>query len=111
MERRGFTSAEKAIRYSALETQLMRTFSPKYANYFGDGSGRDTYVVLNNGGLANCDKKHMLRRPFRNTLQNRNAGPLKDAVSHTYHSDGTGRDSYVIHNSGGLVRDYGGSHK
>ena len=28
-----------------------------------------------------------------------------------YHSDGTGRDSYVIKNSGGLVNDYGGSHR
>jgi len=27
-------------RYSSLEKGLIRTFSPKYANYFGDGSGR-----------------------------------------------------------------------
>ena len=45
----------------------MRTFSPKYASYFGNGSGRDTYVVLNNGGLTNSDKKYMMSRPFRNT--------------------------------------------
>ncbi len=85
----------------------MRTMSPKYASYFGDGSGRDSYIVLNNGGLTSTDKKYMMSRPFRNTIQNKNKSPLKDAVSHTYHSDGTGRDSYVISNSGGLVNDYG----
>lgn len=112
MERRGFTSTDKSARYTALETQLMRTFSPKYVNYFGDGSGRDTYAVVSNGGLTNVDKKYMMSRPFRNTFQNRiHASPLKDAVSFTYHSDGTGRDSYVISNSGGLVNDYGGSHR
>ena len=112
MERRGFTSTEKSIRYSALESQLMRTFSPKYANYFGDGSGRDTYAVVNNGGLTSVEKPNMMNRPFRNTFQNRiHASPLKEAVSFTYHSDGSGRDSYVISNSGGLVNDYGSSHR
>jgi hypothetical protein len=112
MERRGFTSTEKSIRYSALESQLMRTFSPKYVSNFGDGSGRDTYAVVNNGGLAGIDKQHMMSKPFRNTFQNRiHNQNLKDAVSLTYHSDGTGRDSYVISNSGGLVNDYGGSHR
>ena len=89
----------------------MRTISPKYASYFGDGSGRDTYVVLNNGGLTHADKAHMMKRPFRNTTQNRDRTPLKNAVPLTYHSDGSGRDSYVIQNSGGLVNDYGITHK
>ena len=111
MDRRGISNTDKAIRYSALESQMMRTFSPKYASYFGDGSGRDTYVVSNNGGLTNMMKPNMMKRPFVSTLKNRNAGPIKDAVPITYHSDGTGRDSYVISNSGGLYQDYGGSHR
>lgn len=45
MERQGFFKDRTPKRYSALETKLMRTEDPKYANYFGDGSGRDTYVV------------------------------------------------------------------
>ena len=49
------------------EQVFARTNHTKYANYFGDGSGRDTYVVLNNGGLASNEKSHMLRRPFKNT--------------------------------------------
>ena len=71
----------------------------------GDGSGRDSYVILNNGGLANADKKHMMWRPQK-VPRNVSPKPYKLAASHTYRSDGTGRDSYVISNSGGLVGDF-----
>jgi hypothetical protein len=49
-------------------TSMGRSHNPKYASYMGDGSGRDTYVVLNNGGLTNVEKKFMMSRPFRNTF-------------------------------------------
>ena len=48
---------------SSVESMMFRTFAPKYASYMGDGSGRDTYVVLNNGGLAHADKRAMMWRP------------------------------------------------
>ena len=48
---------------------MMRTFSPKHALYFGDGTGRDTYVVTNDGGLRDLDKVGMTRRPFKNTIK------------------------------------------
>ena len=32
----------------------------------------------------------------------------KQAVAFNYISDGTGRDSYVVQNSGGLVNDFKG---
>ena len=35
-----------------------------------------------------------------------NPRPFKPAPSHVYRSDGTGRDSYVIQNNGGLVADF-----
>ena len=31
---------------------LARTFYPKHTTYNGDGSGRDGYVVMGNGGLG-----------------------------------------------------------
>ena len=75
---------------------MLRTHEPKYASYFGDGSGRDSYVIVNNGGLTSELKPNLMKRPFLNTCQNRNKSPQKSAVSLTYRSDGTGRDSYVI---------------
>ena len=107
MQRRGQDSTEKQIRYSTLEAQMLRTCSPKYASYFGDGSGRDTYVAVNNGGLTNILKPNLMKRPFKSTLQDRSAAPVKDAVPITYRSDGMGRDSYVVANSGGFYYDYG----
>lgn len=84
---------------------MARTFYPKYVNYTGDGTGRDAYVILNNGGLANADKKGMMFRKLGspNTVT---PHPQKESKAFTYISDGTGRDSYVIQNSGGLVHDF-----
>ena len=91
--------------HSALESSMHRTFAPKHANYFGDGSGRDSYVTMNNGGLANNDKRGMMWRPTK-MPQVMDPKPYKKVASISYKSDGTGRDSYVINNSGGLVGDY-----
>ena len=88
---------------------MIRTHSPKYASYFGDGSGRDSYVVTNNGGLTNVDKGGMTRRPFKNTLKTMNMSPSKDSMTVHYKSDGSGRDTYVVQNSGGLMNDCTGS--
>ncbi len=33
-------------------SNLYRTSNPKYAHYYGDGTGRDTYVIKNNGGMC-----------------------------------------------------------
>jgi hypothetical protein len=95
---------------SYLEATMARTFHPKYASYTGDGSGRDTYVVLNNGGLTNSDKPNMMFR--KQAYQQKHLAPRPEIspASHKYHSDGTGRDSYVVNNFGGLVHDYNGVH-
>ena len=61
--------------FNPRETSMARCNYPKYASYMGDGSGRDTYVVLNNGGLTNCDKNYMMSRPFRRTHQNVSPSP------------------------------------
>ena len=53
----------------------------------------------------------MMKRPFRQTFSQFSRGPLKDATSFTYRSDGSGRDSYVLKNSGGLVNEYGHTHR
>ena len=84
---------------------MCRTFYPKYASYMGDDSGRDSYVVVNNGGLADNDKKYMMWRPNK-IPKPVNPKPYKMVAAKHYRSDGTGRDSYVISNAGGLVSDF-----
>ena len=41
---------------------LGRTFNPKYAHYPGDGQGRDSYIMANNGGLLPPDFKYTTPR-------------------------------------------------
>lgn len=92
---------------SPIENTFVRTQHAKYASYYGDGFGRDSYISVNNGGLTGNEKANMMRRPHRRTLRCENPNsPRKNPQTTTYKSDGSGRDSYVIHNSGGLVGDY-----
>ena len=58
-------SHSRAYPHSALESTMHRTFYPKHASYMGDGTGRDSYVILNNGGLNSTDKRAMMWRPNR----------------------------------------------
>ena len=70
--------------HSTLESSMMRTIHPKYVSYFGDGSGRDKYIIHNNGGLTNSDKNCFVREAFRNTLRDTGAKPQKHAISIKY---------------------------
>lgn len=90
--------------------------------YHSDGTGRDSYIVRNNGGLLS---QNMLRN-FDNAVSGslkpslipmklgRSPVPqggrcsmpaIEDKFVH-YHSDGTGRDSYVGWNHGGRIVNF-----
>lgn len=83
--------------HSTTEAGISRTHNPTYASYLGDGSGRDAYIILDNGGLTKEMKPSMMQKPkgFRSP---RDMRPMvsKPTASFNYKSDGTGRDSYVI---------------
>jgi hypothetical protein len=49
----GPASPKRDYPASYIEASMARTFYPKYVSYTGDGTGRDAYVILNNGGLTN----------------------------------------------------------
>jgi hypothetical protein len=86
---------------------LYRSYSPAMSHYFADGKGRDIYINHNNGGFwtqgvrtfagKTINKEVSSKYQFRANAKN--VPPFK------YMSDGSGRDSYVIHESGGLKRD------
>ena len=84
----------------------MRTYNPGYASYQGDGSGRDSYIILNNGGLTRDEKKNMMWTTKMKSPRDLRPAVSKPTPTFKYPSDGSGRDSYVIENSGGLVRDF-----
>lgn len=93
---------------------IYRTYYPKYVTYTGDGSGRDSYITLGNGGL------HELRyykgsqpRPGFDNMKAKpkpTVIPRRDATAFDYVPDGSGRDSYVIFNYG-LKTNYRSDYK
>ena len=86
-------------------TTLYRTYDPKFVTYWGDGNGRDHYVVFNNGGL-NEQRMHGkdTRISWKDTrvvggsaIGSVSKGtPHKDATALRYWGDGSGRDHHVI---------------
>lgn len=90
---------------------MARTFHPKVPHYQSDGSGRDYFISNANGGLTQGRIENFSQSTFffrRNPGQNFSPSPRKDAVPFEYRSDGSGRDTYIVANSGGLKNDYQG---
>ena len=91
---------------------LQRTFYPKHCHYFGSGSGRDSFIILNNGGFNKLDKPNMgntgiQMKQYNSSVTKRQVPTAcKDATTFYYQSDGSGRDSYVLKDNGGLRFDY-----
>ncbi|CAI2367952.1 unnamed protein product [Moneuplotes crassus] len=83
-------------------------FYPKYAHYGSDGQGRDSYILKNNGGLCNEPSRPVFESTMYSRVKPHTMGkaPLRDATSFKYISDGSGRDFYITHNSGGLEAPY-----
>jgi hypothetical protein len=86
---------------------LKRTFDPKYTHYSCDGGGRDTYINSNNGGLM---KLRLKDQPLKETNKGKLSffapAPRSESWGLTYYSDGSGRDFYITHNSGGLYSKF-----
>ena len=82
-------------------------------NYFADGTGRDTFVKNDNGGFFK-EFQPVPAYPvtaFRARRSYAPPAPIIKSRGVYYHSDGSGRDSYVCVNAGGLtglgkVQDY-----
>ena len=102
-----------------------------YSTYWGDGDGRDSYVVFGNGGQRKepqpqswVSAQEQLQtnssngggwRAFTNSKPEPAYDPKKLAFSGprpnmlTYYGDGSGRDGYVISQyPGGNLREYRG---
>lgn len=82
----------------------------KYIQYFPDGSGRDGYINLNSGGFSKFMPKVLITPHYEILKSNREPYQFRDlsktSWSVKYKSDGSGRDSYILANSGGLQHDY-----
>ena len=65
----------------------------KVVNYKVNGSGRDTYINYGNGGFYKSDSLHTDESFYQ--LSKQNSLPIINSKFKLYHTDGTGRDSYI----------------
>lgn len=78
--------------------------SQKFINYLPNGEGRDQYISTINGGFYPNESGFRFKQESR-TLKKTycKSTPRLDAKTLKYTFDGSGRDSYVGHNYGGLI--------
>ena len=84
-----------------------RTVKTNIVLYKSNGDGRDTYISYNSGGFWKenirpiVPKETFYRKPFSIYRSWGKTPPIW-----TYHSDGSGRDTYVCYNNGGLMKKF-----
>ena len=95
-----------------MATGLYRTFKENYVPYFADGRGRDRYIAYNNSGFyhnfpdpLNHANTHRTGTVFYSKIYSHNKSPSVKTPNFHYHSDGNGRDQYILENGGGLYTD------
>ena len=85
---------------------LYRTSHTNYSRYAEDGFGRDRYISFNNGGFLKTkspsNNSKNTGTSFNTKIEYRYKSPSVKCPSFHYHSDGNGRDSYILVNGGGL---------
>lgn len=85
------------------EIGLYRTARPRWNLYATDGLGRDSYISFNNGGFWKQNINPIIRKPNYPIYHDSNYHSLHhNPAPFKYYSDGSGRDSYILVNDGGL---------
>ena len=84
-----------------------RTVKTNIILYPTDGTGRDCYITYNNAGFWKDNiKRYSLDEKYKRSSFARFHSLKKIPPTWNYHADGTGRDSYILYDYGGLVNMY-----
>ena len=91
---------------------LYRTFKSNYIPYFATGDGRDRYILYDNAGFFHNNPKSLSPSNLYKTgtffsskvVKNTKTQSIKSPNFH-YHSNGNGRNKYILVNGGGLFSD------
>ena len=88
--------------------QPLSRIMPKSNYYRDDGTGRDLYIISNNGGLYH-ERRLIPEYPVSSFRPKRSCKATIPNSSHKkvrYISNGTGRDSYIYTCSGGFMTSH-----
>lgn len=78
----------------------------QYVQYTADGQGRDLYISSNSGGF--CKKYNHgveLKETYPASVKFKFTNVQLHSAPLVYRSDGSGRDSYILREAGGLRED------
>ena len=82
-------------------SSLYRTARPRFTLYSPDGLGRDRYIIYNNGGFWKTNEyKISPKANYEYPKYNNFHTLFHMAAPFKYYSDGSGRDSYVLRDTG-----------
>jgi len=82
-------------------SSLYRTARPRFALYSSDGLGRDRYILYNNGGFWSTNEYKISPKPnYEHPKYNNFHTLFHMAAPFKYYSDGSGRDSYILRDTG-----------
>ena len=91
---------------------LYRTFKSNYIPYFATGDGRHRYILYDNAGFFHNNPKSLSPSNiyktgtfFSSKVVHHNKTQSIKAPNFHYHSNGNGRDKYILVNGGGLFSD------
>ena len=86
---------------------LGRTAKGNFALYSSDGMGRDGYITYNDGGFWKDNIKIVKIKPDYQKYKYKSFHSLNHfAAPFKYYTDGTGRDSYILHQSDGMIKNF-----
>ena len=92
---------------SDIAKSLGRTVKTNIILYSTDNQGRDGYITYNNGGFWKDNIKQIkLKSQFPRYINRNFHSLIHQAAPFNYYSDGRGRDTYVIKNNAGLVKEF-----
>ena len=92
---------------SAISKSLGRTVKTNIVLYSTDNMGRDHYITYNNGGFWKDNIRQIKLKPdFPRHMYSNFHSLIHQAAPFNYFSDGTRRDTYVIKNNAGLVKEF-----
>lgn len=76
-----------------LKSKLTSNYQPSFVKYPNDGKGRDTFISYNNGGFNNITPALSPQSNYKSPRRHISLTRYPKTIH--YHSNGTGRDSYI----------------
>lgn len=89
-----------------MNKQANLALAPQYVQYYTDGQGRDLYISSNSGGFSKQYAHGLdIKEHYPQKVKYKFSNVSVHCPPMVYRSDGSGRDSYILRETGGLRQE------